>query len=304
MFRPSKPVFHSPTTRRGLWPRIQPTTHRIATLWKHTTRQSGMHLHAMVRATQRAVLRRRLQDTQQPHRTPATPHTANTMRWGSSSPSNAPLTALQAHHGASSAPNAPIRHFSSHGAPSPRATVAKALLVGLVVGVGITAAAGWAWLRLPYRTEGVDFNGDGIVDSTRTLSASGRTLRIEIDRNRDGKVDRIQTTNVHGDIESSSSDDDFDGVFESQTWFSNGQLEMSQTDADGDGFAEVRSFYPYGVKSTTRYLDPISRRDVRIEHFKLGVLAFAVEDVEGNGKLNHRIDYSPTGKVTHTSKLK
>jgi hypothetical protein len=179
-----------------------------------------------------------------------------------------------------------------------------ALVLGLLVGAAFMATAGWLWLRMPYATEGADFNGDGIIDSTRTISASGQTLRIEIDRNMDGKIDRIQTTNLRGQIESSLSDDDFDGVFESQAWFSNGQLESSQTDADGDGFAEIRSYYPYGIKATTRHIDPQTHRDVRIEHFKLGVLTFAIEDIDGEGKINHRIDYSPTGQVLRTSKLK
>lgn len=183
-------------------------------------------------------------------------------------------------------------------------TFSLALVLGLLVGAAFTATAGWLWLRMPYAAEGADFNGDGIMDSTRTVSMSGHTLRIEIDRNMDDKIDRIQTTNLRGQIENSLSDDDFDGVFESQAWFSNGQLESSQTDADGDGFAEIRSYYPYGVKATTRHIDPKTHRDVRIEHFKLGVLVFAIEDIDRNGKINHRIDYSPTGQVLRTSKLK
>jgi hypothetical protein len=194
-------------------------------------------------------------------------------------------------------------------APKPKGWPASwifslALVLGLIVGAAFMATAGWLWLRMPYASEGADFNGDGIMDSTRTVSASGQTLRIEIDRNMDGKIDRIQTTNLRGQIESSLSDDDFDGVFESQAWFSNGQLESSQTDADGDGFSEIRNYYPYGVKATTRHIDPQTHRDVRIEHFKLGVLAFAIEDIDGDGKINHRIDYSPTGQVLRTSKLK
>jgi hypothetical protein len=172
--------------------------------------------------------------------------------------------------------------------------------------VGGTIAAGMTWvmLRMPYHQDGIDRNGDGVLDEKWTLSPTGRLLRAEIDRNLDGAVDLVQEIGPKGDLVSDASDDDFNGTMESKFWYSKGNPEMGQIDRDGDGYPEIRTHSPFGVLATMRYINPRTHKDQRIEHYRLGMLLFAITDSNNDGVLDQRVDYSPLGEVLRTGPLK
>lgn len=178
------------------------------------------------------------------------------------------------------------------------------LVLALVLGGAIAGGIGWAMLRMPYQQDGIDRNSDGVLDEKWTRSPTGRLLRTEIDRNLDGAVDWVQEMGARGDVVSHAADDDFNGTMETTFWYSKGIAEMSQVDSDGDGYAEIRAHYPHGVLATKRHINPRTHKDVRIEHYRLGVLVFAITDSNNDGVLDQRVDYSPLGEVLRTGPLK
>jgi len=140
------------------------------------------------------------------------------------------------------------------------------VLVGLALGIGAT----YFYFRIPINTEGVDYNGDRILDERWKYSPGGMPLRTDIDRNFDGDVDLVWHFNRNGRVHSGESDDDFNGSFESRLQLRNGQVYVAAVDLDGDSITDLKSYSKYGVlASEERFLK--DRRDpVRIETFRLG----------------------------------
>jgi hypothetical protein len=163
------------------------------------------------------------------------------------------------------------------------------------LGILIGAAFSYAFFRVPLNVSGIDHNHDGVPDERWHLSASGAPATYEIDRNLDGKVDFVQRYDTHGNVESASSDDDFNGTFESHHRYSKGNIEVSETDSDGNGIPDVRSNYDNGVLTTVETILATSGRAVRIERFKLNVRVSEDVDTDGDGRLDTRIVYSRLG---------
>lgn len=104
--------------------------------------------------------------------------------------------------------------------PSTQATASapkkSSSVLGMFLGIIIGFISCYAFYRAPTNANGLDHNGDGVIDEKWIQSASGSALSYEADRNLDGKVDLIGKYNKHGTTESAESDDNFDGVFETQ----------------------------------------------------------------------------------------
>jgi hypothetical protein len=170
--------------------------------------------------------------------------------------------------------------------------------VGLVLGIAVTAAA----LRVPAVDEGIDRDRDGMPDERAFYSASGQLLRVEMDRNRDHRVDAV----VHyqrGMPTSEEGDDDFDGRFETRGFYRDGLIERSDVDADGDGLAEWRAGYRDGVFETATFVDPSTGLPLRVERYRLGRLLEAELDDDRDGRLDTRLRYGPLGEVTSRESL-
>lgn len=180
--------------------------------------------------------------------------------------------------------------------PAPRAPTrggraAWFFVAGLLVGSG----ALYAFVRAPVSADGVDHNRDGLLDETWILSARGTPVRLEVDRNLDKKVDYIARYDARGTLDTATSDDDFDGRFETRLSFRAGNVETSETDSDGDGFADLFSDYDSGVIRRTEYRDARTGRAVRVEHYGLGRVVHADVDTDADGRLDTRVTYSATG---------
>lgn len=132
-------------------------------------------------------------------------------------------------------------------------------------------------------------------DERWSYSASGIPLKLEMDRNLDGKVDYIQQHDASGNAESATSDDDFNGTFESRHRYTKGNIEVGETDRDGNGIPDVRSIYENGVLATEETILATSGRAFRVDRFKLGVRVSADVDTDSDGRLDTRIIFSPLG---------
>ena len=166
-------------------------------------------------------------------------------------------------------------------------------LIGLALGIGCT----FAYFRTPVTLQGIDYNGDGVLDEKFTYSPSRTLLKIEVDRNLDGKIDYITHYDERGIPKSAALDDNFDGIFETRMLFRAGNLETMETDTGGDGFVDFRSRYVYGVLNSVEYLSPKAGIPLRVESIRLGKIVYADIDVDGDGKLDTRFIYTPLGEV-------
>lgn len=166
-------------------------------------------------------------------------------------------------------------------------------LAGLVLGIAVSCA----WTRVPVFTEGQDDNGDGVIDEHWRLSASGRHLSTEVDRNFDQRIDAVSTLDGDGHVVRFDADEDFDGVMETHVYYKHNNPELAEVDLDGDGAADVRTLYRDGVAQTMAYLDPITQKVVRVEHLRLGFTVRADVDTDGDGRLDTTEVYSRVGAV-------
>ena len=176
-------------------------------------------------------------------------------------------------------------------------------LVAALMGVLIGAAGTYAFLRSPVSVNGIDHDRDGILDEQWTFSPSGAPVGSQMDRNLDGKIDYLLHYDQRGHIESAEGDDDFNGKFESRYRFRFGNVETSEIDTDADGFPDMHSYFKSGVLVTTKYLNPKTGLPLRVEHFRMGRVAFAEVDSNRDGKLDKRLTYSVSGEVTQTEDM-
>ena len=89
--------------------------------------------------------------------------------------------------------------------------------IGFMCGVAVMAV----YYNTPVTEEGIDYNGDGELDEKWTF-VNYRHSKSVIDRNLDGKTDLIYSFDRKGLIESSSSDEDFNGTFETDIYYDYG----------------------------------------------------------------------------------
>ncbi|GAB4561111.1 MAG: DUF2007 domain-containing protein [Rhizobacter sp.] len=190
----------------------------------------------------------------------------------------------------------------SHTPVRPPPTRSRSLLVfliGLTLGVVGTAA----FFRSAVTVDGVDHNRDGLLDEKWVYAPSGNLLRSEADRNLDGKPDYLAYFDRRGLLDTAESDDDFNGVFETQIRFRFGSVESQVADTDGDGYRDLRSHFSNGVLSSTEYLNPSTGLPLRAEHFRLGKLLHADVDADKDGALDTRITYTPLGEVAERAAI-
>ncbi len=187
--------------------------------------------------------------------------------------------------------------------PAPPRSTAAPLLRGLLLGLVIGAGATYAAYRAPATADGVDYDGDGLLDEKWTFSPNGVLLKMELDRNLDKKVDYVASYDARGHLAAAELDDNFDGVFETKQWLKNGNIETSLSDTDGDSYPDLRTNFMNGVVDSVEYIDPASGKPLRIEHYTLGILKFADVDTDTDGVLDTRVTYTRRAEVASREPL-
>lgn len=154
--------------------------------------------------------------------------------------------------------DAPQRQSSSSG-----------LLVGILIGIGLTVIAYWAWnyfslTGTPYdrNVDGkddmvyeyvgrvlhgakFDNNFDGFYETSSIYNQNGDVIRTEIDRNRDGKPDVIEY-NTLGKLDSLEFIDPATGKVRKRMFYKLDVKVREEIDQDGDGvFEKVIKFDEY-----------------------------------------------------------
>lgn len=171
---------------------------------------------------------------------------------------------------------------------------------GLALGILCT----YAYFRSPVTIDGIDHNGDGVLDEKWTYAPSGLPIKNEVDRNLDGKIDYVSTFGRNGSYDSAESDEDFDGIFEARTTYRRGNPQLTEADTDGDGYRDLRTNFVNGILVSTEYIYPTTGRPEKIEHFKLGKLTYAETDTDRDGKMDKRTNYNGLGEVVSVEDIK
>lgn len=147
------------------------------------------------------------------------------------------------------------------------------------------------WLyNTPVTRDGVDLNGDGRLDETRTWR-DGRLSRTDSDRNFDGEVDLVTRYDRRGRVTGAESDDNFDGIFETVHDYANGQRVRRSSDLNQDGSIDLKATYRYGNLDEVLILGNGADRRSKRQVFRMGRLVAADYDSDGDGSFDVHYDY-------------
>ena len=165
-------------------------------------------------------------------------------------------------------------------------------ILGFLLGIGVMTA----YYHTPVTDDGIDYNGDGNLDETWTY-VNYRLSENEIDRNFDGKVDAKFAFDRKGILESSSSDEDFNGTFETEIYYEQGSLFSLKSDTTGDGFKDYEEKYRHGVLETITFIDAESKLPIKIQKFGAFKLETAEADTTGDGVMDTVYEYNSIGDI-------
>jgi hypothetical protein len=168
---------------------------------------------------------------------------------------------------------------------------------GAVLGAGLV----WGLLHAPQPPSKIDYERDGRADEFFYYFGE-RLERIEMDRNRDGKIDQTLHYGLDGFIARSESDDDFDGRIDGHARYKYGQIIDGDVDSDGDGRPEYRAEYRFGLLLREEYLgaDGILLKRVEYRH---GWPQSDQFDSDGDGRLDSARRYDRNGEIVATERL-
>lgn len=181
--------------------------------------------------------------------------------------------------------------------PRPRRS-APSFVVGLAIGAGVawTIAHGWP--------NSVDNKGHeaGFVDR-RWIKAGDRVVRIETDRNADGRVDEVMRMGERDGDSVVEQDQDFDGVFEYEMRVADYLPTSISGDRDGDGYDEYHASFRRGVMVSESWSDPATGKLViRTSHDGVSATSSDI-DTDGDGRLDTRRRYDRRGEIVATEPI-
>ena len=123
------------------------------------------------------------------------------------------------------------------------------------------------------------------------MLAAQRKPDASVDRNLDGRPDKIWHYDLDGYANLVESDDDFDGRFEWRTEIENGRAVRTELDVDGDGRPERLGHFEHGVFASEDFYFGSGGRVVKRQHYRGGLLAWAELDEDGDGVFEKRVNY-------------
>lgn len=169
-------------------------------------------------------------------------------------------------------------------------------LIGCAVGV----AAMTIYYKTPVTDTGIDYDGDGKYDETWTY-VNYLPSKTEIDHNLDGETDAIYFYDRKGLIESSSSDQDFNGTFETEIHYVDGNAAWQKSDTNGDGFKDYRIDFKHGIVDKISFIDPATRKVIKIQEYGPFTLKAAQVDSTGDGVLDTFYEYDSIEEIAKKS---
>ncbi len=158
------------------------------------------------------------------------------------------------------------------------------------------------YYQTPVTHEGVDYNFDGRLDERWTF-VNGRPLRMEQDRNFDGKVDLILYFDHQGLVSRGEEDMRFDGYFESRWRYHRGSIASEEVDTNGDGHFNRLIDYRYGTLHRVTFLHPQTRRPVKEQTFDGILLVSDRLDTTGDGRFDTGREYDEFEEIVRTFDL-
>lgn len=159
-------------------------------------------------------------------------------------------------------------------------------LAGILIGGGIM----YLMYNHPIETDGIDYDGDGILDEKWTYK-DNRPSKTEIDRNFDGKLDLIYFYDLKGWVKESKADDNFDGVFETRYTYKNGDIVRGYSDLNNDGKIDYITNYKHGVLSRAEIRGEGISSAVKQQTFEMGKLISSKFNSDGDGIFEQQIEY-------------
>lgn len=165
-------------------------------------------------------------------------------------------------------------------------------LFGAVVGASIVAS----YYYFPIALQKYDRNGDGEVDEKATY-INYKISKTEFDRNFDGKPDFKYWYNLNGSPKKSKSDENFDGVFETESTYKDGNVVTSISDTTNDGYGNYHVQYKHGVLNKVIFLDPMTKKATKVQHYEVLTLKKAELDLDGDGLFDISYKYDELEEI-------
>lgn len=129
-------------------------------------------------------------------------------------------------------------------------------------------------------------------------SRQGRTRGVSqepggLDRNHDGRPDTRREQD--GGLLTDWFDENFDGKWDYKVIYKDGVAVRSEVDVDFDGSYDAVTEFKDGVPQSTTVRRGGKGPVLRLATYRDGILATALEDRDGNGAWDLRIEYDPYG---------
>lgn len=161
---------------------------------------------------------------------------------------------------------------------------------GFIFGVIFTIGLVYLIFNSPVTSTGIDYNGDGFLNQ-KWIYENDRISITKIDRNFDKSYDLIINYGNKKLLEYASSDDDFDGFFETTITYLNDNILYEESDTDQNGVIDYRVKYESGIIQTIEYLDESNGNVKKRQIFKKKKMISSEYDSNGDGILNIYSEY-------------
>ena len=176
----------------------------------------------------------------------------------------------------------------------------NSLFIG-IAGFCVGLACMYLYFYAPVEVDGIDQNGDGIIDEEWTYK-NGYIRESKIDRNFDGEMDVITTYNRFGKIRTSISDDDFNSTFETTAYYKRENVELMESDTNGDGFKDFKAIYENGIGVEINFLNSKTKNVKRIQKLNPFKIYESQLDSNDDGILDTIYRYDEYEQVIETIK--
>lgn len=183
--------------------------------------------------------------------------------------------------------------------PRSRSSQASGFVFGLVIGGGLVL---WAY-NTPVTKDGIDMNGDGVLDEVR-FYRNNRLIRTEVDRNLDGEVDAVYYYDRREIPDRAKTDDNFDGIFETNLAYENGLTRSQDSDLNQDGHVDYRATYKYGNLEEVLILGEGQDSRKKRQTFRMGKLVTSDYDSDGDDNFDISYDYDYFEEISRKSSMR